>query len=96
MKNLPPTVLWRMTLTSPCPTCGGQVEGNTIHSCPIEVDGKQTDAVSLIHRIMQLPREEIEEHCRIFERRAEDVPNARNNVSARIALALRMYLNGDK
>lgn len=78
---------------APCPTCGELATVGTLHSCPVEADGKTTDAITLIDRIIKLPREEIEEHARIFERRAERTPNARNNVSARIAMALRFYLN---
>lgn len=50
----------------------------------------------LIDRIKQLPREEIEQHARIFERRAADQAAARNNVSAKIAMALRVFLDPPK
>lgn len=94
VRDIPTYMIWRMTRQEKCSTCGEMIEvGNADHSCPIEVDGVTTDAISLIDRIIKLPDEEIEEHARIYERRAESVPDARNNVSARIAMALRFYLN---
>lgn len=47
---------------------------------------------SLVDRIKLLPRADIEMHARMYEKRASEVPNARNNVSASIAVALRLFL----
>lgn len=47
---------------------------------------------SLVDRIKLLPRADIEMHARMYEKRASEVPNARNNVSSSIAVALRLFL----
>jgi hypothetical protein len=47
---------------------------------------------SLITRLTELPRPEIEQVARVYEARANGTPNARNNVSAKIAIALRLHL----
>ncbi len=50
----------------------------------------------LVDRIKLLPRLEIETIARVYEARAQLVPNARNNVSSKIAIALRLYLEKAK
>jgi hypothetical protein len=47
---------------------------------------------TLIDRLKTLPRPEIEQAARVYESRSEGTPNARNNVSSKIALSLRLYL----
>lgn len=47
----------------------------------------------LLNRFKALPRHEIQKIARMYERRAEQTPHARNNVSATIAIALRLFLD---
>jgi hypothetical protein len=51
---------------------------------------------TLIIRLTELPRPEIEQAARVYEARANGTPNARNNVSAKIAIALRLHLENSK
>lgn len=46
----------------------------------------------LCDRILELPRSEIEEYARMYERRAE-ASKGRNNVSSQIAMTLRLFLD---